>query len=1085
MGSVLDYCNPRPEIIAGSFNPEVFTASLSPIIEFYQGKKSSLDSIYTDAEQFFKEATYPTQGLCTTLSEVFGRISGDATVPAIHRLETAFGGGKTHTLIACAHIAKLGKSISSVKDELIAKELLPEPGAIELVGIAGEEIPVHKPKGDELMPYTLWGEIAYQIGGESLYCEVEDEAKSYAAPGKNFFEKVFAERKVLIMLDELAQYAARLEAARPDGASQLAAFLLALHGYARNRHGIAVVLTLASATDAFANQTGHLAQLVSQVKGDDISEADALGIGEKAVRGVASVVARDAVQITPVHAAELSSVLAKRLFLSVDREGARQAASEYMEMYKRNSSSLPEEATRVQFADRMIANYPFHPTLIDFLNNKLTDAENFQGTRGVLRVLSLAVRRLWELQLPVPMIHACHLDLRSDRVVNELLGRTGSSDLLFVLNADVGGVDTGSIEGGRSNAELADQKNPHPQGFPYYEYTWKTVFLHSLVGKQEGLQSKIFGITEPEALFAVSFPELSPPQIKMALDEIVLSASYLRHKQGKYYADKEPTINIILARIRKAVKENEVGEVLSDASRKIITNGSGPFLIEHDVSLPEDIPDGKGRPILGVVSLNAKTIDIEAIITTKGPHLPREHQNTIFLLVPTTVTLKAENQPRLFQDQQIQGTIDQENKQRLENLARQVKAMRILADKPQNYGINPKLVKEEDFKNISATANNDLITAVSAQFSNLYYPSGGGEIVHREIRTGGGEGGAPFIELIRKTLLKDGKLFTAENTTQADLVNLSKPFFSQQDAVSLEKLKLQFSSVRNWPVLENPGVFEQIIRAGVEKGTWCLYRMGSDESTKPSEFYNRDKSIPLGLNFNDKGYGIVSSQGAKQRGWSESKKVDPFKIRDEVTYVLTECGLATVEQVFEKVIDNYGSIPEPDLNNAIADLLKKGRIFAYYGTPEQYEKPELIQGPSAVLYTPQPHDVLITPAIAAERNWVNVKKQRFLLTGHDASAKILPILRRLGSLYIRGANSTIDSLDLYDLQLKNGGKIRLQLEDVPPESMKVLDEFFEVFDGIIVKEEEGMAVLEILEPDDDCLLIKELKAEVKEVDEDE
>lgn len=364
MSSVIDLCKPRPEILAGTFNPEVFTASLGPIIDFYRGNSSStVDNIYTDATLFFKEATYPTQGLCTVLAEVFGRLTGDMTVPAIHRLETAFGGGKTHALIACTHIAHRGKELRDVTANILHNDLLPEPGSVIVVGVGGEEIPVHKPKGKSLVPYTLWGEIAYQVGGEELYREVEEEANSYAAPGKIYFTKVLGDRKILIMLDELAQYAARLEAARPDGASQLAAFLMGLHGYARNHSGIAILLTLASATDAFAKQTNHLAKLISQVRGDEVTEDDALGIGEKAVRGVASVVARDAVQITPVQAGEISSVLAKRLFSSVDREGARQTAEEYMDMYARNAALLPDEATNEYFKDRIGANYPLssHP----------------------------------------------------------------------------------------------------------------------------------------------------------------------------------------------------------------------------------------------------------------------------------------------------------------------------------------------------------------------------------------------------------------------------------------------------------------------------------------------------------------------------------------------------------------------------------------------------------------------------------------------------------------------------------------------------------------------------------------------------
>jgi len=682
--SIFEACEPRAEILAGTFNPEVFTASLAPIIESYRSGRQFLDTLYTDAEIFFRDLTFPTQGLRTTLAEVFGRLAGDLTVPAIHRLETAFGGGKTHSLLACAHVANRGTELVGVTGGIIDAGLLPRPGSVVVVGVAGDEIPVHKPKGDALVPYTLWGEIAYQVGGEALYRDVEDEATSYAAPGKPFFEKVLGNKKALIMLDELAQYAARLEAAKPDGANQLAAFLLSLHGYARTRPGIAVVLTLASAADAFARQTEVLARLISQVKGTDVDGDDALNLGERAVKGVSSVVARDAVQIVPVQPSEISSVLAKRLLSFVDREAARQTAEEYMNMYRRNAGSLPEEASSEDYRGRMLVNYPFHPTLVDFLNRKLAEAENFQGTRGVLRVLALALRSLWQNKRAVPMIHTCHFDLRSDRVVSEILGRTGSSDLLLVLNADVGSVGTGTLEGGHSNAELADRRNPHPEGYPFYEYTWKTVFLHSLVGRAQGLGSKVFGISEPEVLLSVSFPGLTPPQVRTALEEIDESAYYLRHEEGKYFASEEPTINNVLAKIRKTLDNDEIKDLLDSTARKIINGGGGFFHVEHDVFLPEHLPDGKSRPVLGVVSLAAGNIDIEAFVTTKGINKPREQQNLVFVLVPETVTvLDKEHQEEL-----VTMRAD-EARQRIEGIARQVRAMAKLVEKPQNLRWTP------------------------------------------------------------------------------------------------------------------------------------------------------------------------------------------------------------------------------------------------------------------------------------------------------------------------------------------------------------------------------------------------------------
>lgn len=1078
MKSVLETCRPRREILTGSLNPEVFTASLSPVIEFYRsGRKTEpIDEVYIDAGLFFREATYPTQGLRLTLAEVFRRLAGDATVPAIHRLETAFGGGKTHTLIACTHVAYRGKELRGVVNDVLAPELLPEPGSVTVVGVAGDKIPVHKPRGNELVPYTLWGEIAYQVGGEKLYRELEDEASSPAAPGKTYFHKVFGERKVVVMLDELAQYAARLEAARPDGASQLAAFLLALHDYARTHLGVAVVLTLASARDAFARQTECLAKLISEVRGEEVDGRDALDIGERAVQGVSSVVARDAVQVTPVHAGELSSILAKRLFESIDREAARVAAAEYVAMYRRNASMLPEEASRDSFRDRMVATYPFHPTLIDFLNKKLAAAENFQGTRGVLRVLSLAVQDLWQKRRPVPMIHACHLDLRSDRVANEVLGRTGSSDLLFVLNADVGGPGSESLEGGASNAELLDRQNPHPEGHLFFEYTWKTVFLHSLVGREEGLQSKVFGLTEPEALFSVSFPGLTPPQVRKALEGIRENAFYLRQKEGKYFASKEPTIPNILAAIRKTITKDQVEELLKTTARKVVTDTSGLFHLEHDVSLPEHVPDGKGRPVLAVVSPVAEEIDVEAMVTTKGPNRPREQQNLVFLLVPDTVRVKdAIEQLDFFRDERAARI--EEVKRRIEGIARQVKAMRMLAENPQRYGVSSRHLEEEGFKEDHATRENDLVTAVAGIYTSLYHPSADGRIARREIRTGGGEGGMPFIEQIREMLLKDGELLTATSTTQSDLLNLSKLFFEQADTVPLERLRSNFQCVRSWPVLEKPEVFELIVRAGVQKGAWCLYRMGDETETKPAELYHQGNPVPMRVDLSAKGYALVTVQGANKRGWMATQVApDPAKVRDCVARAVAGRGRATVQDVRAAVEDELGEVREDDFDDAMRTLLNKGKLLVYPGKADQAEKPDrLVTREAAATYVPESGDVLITPARAAELGWITERSSKLVLSGKEGAERVIPLLRRLGSIYSRGAKSTIDSLDLMDLGVQGGGTIRIELQKVTPAGMRALGEFFEVLAGVISNTEHTEVFLEIGDPDEACPLVQELR----------
>jgi hypothetical protein len=593
-----------------------------------------------------------------------------------------------------------------------------------------------------------------------------------------------------------------------------------------------------------------------------VAEDEVVALREQAEKDLQSVVARDASPVTPVQATEISRVLAKRLFTSIDASAAMETAKAFSDMYARSAALLPDEATRADFEDKLVAHYPFHPTLIDFLNKKLATVETFHGTRGVLRVLAVTVRNLWKDALAVPLVQTCHLNLRDARVVGEVLGRTGSSDLLPVLNADIGGVDTAQLEGGRSNAELADLHNPHPQGYQMHEWAWRVVFLHSLVGRDEGLQSELFGLTEQQALFEVAFPGLTPPQVQTALTEITERAFYLRLHEGRYYASLDPSVNVALARLRRTLASSErVTSLLDATARKIVRADIKNFHVVHDVAAPEHVPDKQDRPVLALVALGADTIDVEASVTTVGPNRPRIQQNLVFLLVPDTVVVKefVGREDTLFSTQQTRA---QEMYKKLQDLARWVVAMRLLKEKPQDYGINASRLEEQEFDARHAEREQALLTAVTQAYSSLWFPSASGHIRGTEIKTAGGEGGESTIELIRQELVKAGELVTAEHTGQSDLMSLGQLFFAQSDTVALAKLREHFGCLRHWPVLETPSVFEQIVRAGVTKGTWGLFRMGSDENTRPDEFYSRDSGdVPYNLDLSRPDFMLVTLQG--------------------------------------------------------------------------------------------------------------------------------------------------------------------------------------------------------------------------------
>lgn len=172
----------------------------------------------------------------------------------------------------------------------------------------------------------------------------------------------------------------------------------------------------------------------------------------------------------------------------------------------------------------------------------------------------------------------------------------------------------------------------------------------------------------------------------------------------------------------------------------------------------------------------------------------------------------------------------------------------------------------------------------------------------------------------------------------------------------------------------------------------------------------------------------------------------------------------------------HGDVPENAVIEAVEKLRQSDRLMTYDGQPEQQDRPSTLKhGTGAILQAVQPSEVVIAPAEAAKRGWVSVQRHQFNLTGQEGAQTLIPLLARLGSFYTRGASSTIKSLDLVDLDVRGGGRLRLSLENVPPEAMKQLGELFETLATVIQQGSTTEASLEIDDPDDDCLLIQALK----------
>jgi len=153
--------------------------------------------------------------------------------------------------------------------------------------------------------------------------------------------------------------------------------------------------------------------------------------------------------------------------------------------------------------------------------------------------------------------------------------------------------------------------------------------------------------------------------------------------------------------------------------------------------------------------------------------------------------------------------------------------------------------------------------------------------------------------------------------------------------------------------------------------------------------------------------------------------------------------------------------------------------MACKGELEQQEKPELISGTGAMFYQPEPEDVIITKAKASEKGWIKKTDNEIHLGSADDTKVLFQMLKRIGSIYQRGASTTIDMMSMHELILPKGGKIRIDLTEIPPESVKDLSELFEVLAGLVKVGDDTIIELDIDKPQDDCPFIKEIRKAIK------
>jgi predicted AAA+ superfamily ATPase len=339
MRTIFDLCEPREDVRTGGIRESEFAADLAQVL------RGQAPPEYQDAAIFFAN-THPTDGIRRLLNNVCRRISGKGgEASAIFRLDTQYGGGKTHALIALAHVAANARKVPNIS-EFVDPSLLPA-GRIRVAAFDGENAdPINgRDMGEGVRAFTPWGELAYALGKKAGYETLRKSDEQRRAPGAENVRALFNGEPVIILLDELSIYLRKVKG-RED-AAQLTPFLTVLFKAVESSPGAALVFTLAigkgnRATDAYGEENEYVAHKLAEAE---------------------SVAARKATLLDPTSERETVQVLRRRLFSRIDQADAADVAEAYRDLWSRNAGDLPAQKINEDRAADLLAGYPFHPAL--------------------------------------------------------------------------------------------------------------------------------------------------------------------------------------------------------------------------------------------------------------------------------------------------------------------------------------------------------------------------------------------------------------------------------------------------------------------------------------------------------------------------------------------------------------------------------------------------------------------------------------------------------------------------------------------------------------------------------------------------
>lgn len=613
---------PHQDVLKGTFKESEFAADISQV---HQNKASKE---YQDPVQFFSR-TFITEGMALLLDGVVRRLAGQGGDPVI-QLQTAFGGGKTHTMLAVYHLA-LGKrpasdlhGIPSLLDKAGITSLPPARVAV----IDGINLSVSEPKvHGAIRCQTIWGELAWQLGGESAYELIRNADVSGTSPDKDTLIEILSRAApCVILMDELVAFYRQFQEGKEYPAGSFETNMTFIQALTEGIKSVPNAVMLASLPDSTHAGEGRGQIVLAQL--------------ESCFRRLQKI-------WKPVSKDEAFSIVRRRLFVDIDDQvGMENTCRRFAEFYTANKADFPSETQESQYQERMRQAYPIHPEIFDRLYEDWSTLSGFQRTRGVLQLLAQVIHRLWKDGNTDPLVMPGAFPLYDPMVRNKCLD---------YLPQGWDPVIDKDIDGESSKPAYIESEEARFGKDQVARRVSRTIFLATAPGGS-GRVSR--GVAMERILLGTGRPDQPLGQYKDVIKRLLDRLNYLNSENDRFWFGLTPNLRREMESRKQRFKEHEDILPLLRVRMEKIVGKITPFAGVHIFTPSADIPDDYGSaPRLVVLppratyrkgSDNMAFPAAEEILKNRGDQ-PRQKQNRLlFLASDFDVASRAWNQAQSF-----------------------------------------------------------------------------------------------------------------------------------------------------------------------------------------------------------------------------------------------------------------------------------------------------------------------------------------------------------------------------------------------------------------------------------------------------